>query len=90
MTQFKWIDGVLYHRAEKADAHAVQREFDPFWKPSNSDESGRLLVGEAAPKLLTHPIICDCGGRSFSLRYGDYEIQATCDGCGAKESVYSG
>lgn len=36
-----------------------------------------------------YDILCPCGNTKFTLKYGDYEIVATCI-CGRSETVYSG
>jgi len=35
-------------------------------------------------------VMCQCGSFEFTLRYGGYELRATCTQCGKKETVYDG
>jgi len=35
-------------------------------------------------------VMCECGGRAFTIAYGDYECLGTCVSCGKEWSLYSG
>lgn len=38
----------------------------------------------------TPDVLCQCGSFEFTLRYGLYELEATCAKCGKSETVYDG
>lgn len=54
---------------------------EKFWKP-NTEYRPTDEVSE--------PIICDCGGKLFKIRYGNYSVDATCGKCWHNEEVYTG
>jgi len=38
----------------------------------------------------SYDIVCECGNNKFTLKYGCYEITATCSECGNSQVVYDG
>lgn len=59
----------------------VRETRDSFWIMKPKDN--------CSPDSPPH-VVCQCGGHEFTLRYGSYEILATCVKCGLSERVYSG
>lgn len=55
-------------------------------------EGGRKFFGKE--KVVRNgqlpDVICECGGRVFEIRWGEYEVRARCPVCGREEVVYSG
>lgn len=75
------IDGVAYQRDPDGTAEDC---WSVFWY--------RTHAGPEHPTPNPdHPdVICICGADVFTLRYGVYELIATCAQCGLTDMVYSG
>lgn len=82
------------HRVNDYDYYSYDGDIFVYWKHEANSHRKFLrhwtdMVGD---KVLedepAYDILCLCGNNRFILKYGSYEIFATCI-CGRSESVYS-
>jgi hypothetical protein len=80
-----------FYLVDESDLYILQHG-DGFllWWPELSCCGVALLAIETKMEGKHKPLICTCGNDSFTLKYGDYEITATCTNCGSNAVVYDG
>lgn len=75
------INGVTYERSGYTIDGEIGRDI----------EASHFTTGKEDLHSIQPHVLCGrCHNDSFTLRYGTYEINATCTKCGFEDTVYDG